>query len=151
MSDPGDWGSRSDDPWAEAERAYRAELAQELTDADFEPPTLDELKHRQQRERRALRRWLRSPSPRPAPVIAGRRHGRLRRPRGHIRCPRSHRRARSSTVRSARGDPDGDADPDGRHTAAEAQAQVGDKSLGELIGHAQQREASPDGEGEARW
>lgn len=139
---------------AAAEAAHNEELAAELAmtpdDVDFEPPTLDELRHRHQRERRALRTWLRSPSPRPAPPVASGRRTKERHHRGGVRRRRSRRRAASSTVRSARGDPDGDPDPDGPHRAAEAHAQVGDKSLGELIGHAQQRDAFSNEEGQVR-
>lgn len=139
---------------AAAEAAHNEELAVELAmadDVDFEPPTLDELRHRHQRERRALRTWLRQPSPRPAPPVAGGRRTKQRHHRVGVRRRRSRRRTASSTVRSARGDPDGDPDPDGSGALAEAHAQVGDKSLGELIGHAQQRDAFSNWEGEVCW
>ena len=133
----------------QAEANHCAELADELTDADFEPPTLEELRRRHQSERRALRTWLRRPAPVPASFVARRGHTQRRPRRERVRRRRDCRRARSARVRGARGDPDGDADPDGRLVAAEAHARVGDKSLGELIGHGQPRAAFPNKGGEA--
>jgi hypothetical protein len=135
----------------QAEADHCTDLAKDLTDSDFEPPALDELRRRHQRERRALRTWLRQPSPRPAPPVAGGCRTNERHLRGGVRRRRSRRRAASSAVRSARGDPDGDPDPDGPHCTAEGHAHVWHKSLGELIGHAQQRDASSKGEGEVCW
>ena len=139
-----------DDFLEQALAQHNAELAMETSPADFEPRTLDELQRRHHSERRALRSALRQPSPGLASLVARRRHTQRHPRRERVRRRCTCRRARSAGVRSARGDPDGEPDPDGRHVSAEAHAGVGDKSLGQLIGHGQRYAALPDVGGESR-